>query len=140
LPNALTSIDLSAHFGIIFEGMSFNVFNLLIAEVGTETTKQDPRAQMIQTVVMFAAFALLMYFMMIRPQQKRAKQQEAMLKVLKAGDKVVTSSGIVGVVVSVKDRTVSLRSGETKIEVVKSSIADVTDRDAAAPTESQASK
>ena len=116
--------------------MSMSVFNLLIAEVAADT-QQNQKAQKLQTVVMFAAFGLLMYFLMIRPQQKRAKQQEAMLKTLKAGDKVVTTSGIVGVVVAVKERTVSLRSADTKIEVVKSSIADVTDRDAAAPGESE---
>lgn len=112
-----------------------SLFNLLIAQAGTDM--QNPKAQLMQTIIMFAAFGLLMYFLMIRPQQKRAKQQEAMLKTLKAGDKVVTTSGIVGVVVAVKERTVSLRSADTKLEVVKSSIADVTDRDAAAPSESE---
>jgi preprotein translocase subunit YajC len=141
LPNALASIDLTAHFGIYFKGMSLDVFNLLIAQAGTETvTRQDPKAQFIQQLVMIGGLVLVMYFVILRPQQKRAKQQESMLKVLKAGDKVVTTSGIVGVVVALKERTVTLRSADTKIEVVKSSIADVTDRDAAAPSESQASK
>jgi preprotein translocase subunit YajC len=68
---------------------------------------------------------VIMYFMMIRPQQKRAKQQAAMLKTLKSGDKVVTSSGIIGVVTSVKDNTVSLRSADAKMEVTKASVTEI---------------
>lgn len=77
---------------------------------------------------MIAIFGVMMYFLMIRPQNKRAKEHEAMLKTLKAGDKIVTSSGIVGVVIAVKDRSVSLRSGDSKLEVLKSAVADVTER------------
>ena len=57
-----------------------------------------------------------------------------MLKAMKAGDKVVTTGGVVGTVVSVKDRTISLRSAETKLEVLKSAISEITERsgDAAA--------
>ncbi len=65
---------------------------------------------------------------MIAPQRKKAKELEATLKSLKAGDKIVTSSGIVGVILSIKDRTLSIRSAETKLEVLKTSVAEVTDR------------
>ena len=51
-----------------------------------------------------------------------------MLKGLKAGDRITTSSGIVGVVVSLKDNTVTLRSGDSKMEVTKSSVTEVTER------------
>ena len=44
---------------------------------------------------------------------------------LKSGDKVVTSSGIVGVVITVKDRTVSLRSADAKMEVTKASVTEI---------------
>jgi preprotein translocase subunit YajC len=65
------------------------------------------------------------YFILIRPQQQRAKQQVKLIASLKSGDKVVTSSGIVGVVTSVKDRTVSLRSADAKMEVTKSSVTEI---------------
>ena len=48
-----------------------------------------------------------------------------MLANLKSGDKVVTSSGIVGVVITVKDKTVSLRSADAKMEVTKPSVTDI---------------
>jgi len=75
-------------------------------------------APMILLVIVF-------YFILIRPQQKRAKQQAKLIAGLKSGDKVVTSGGIIGVVTSVKDRTVSLRSADAKMEVTKSSVTEI---------------
>ena len=78
--------------------------------------------------ITFAPMILLVivfYFILIRPQQQRAKQQVQLIASLKSGDKVVTSSGIVGVVITVKDRTVSLRSADAKMEVTKSSVTEI---------------
>jgi preprotein translocase subunit YajC len=75
-------------------------------------------APMILLVIVF-------YFILIRPQQQRAKQQARLIAELKSGDKVVTSSGIVGVVITVKDRTVSLRSMDAKMEVTKASVTEI---------------
>ncbi len=68
---------------------------------------------------------VVFYFILIRPQQKRAKQQAKMLEALKSGDRVGTASGIIGVVVTVKDKVVTLRSGDAKFEVSKSSITEL---------------
>lgn len=68
---------------------------------------------------------IVMYFLMIRPQSQRAKQQKKMLETLKSGDKVVTAAGIVGVIITVKDNSVSLRSADSKFEVTKSSITEI---------------
>jgi len=75
-------------------------------------------APMILLVVVF-------YFILIRPQQQRAKQQAKLISNLKSGDKVVTASGIIGVVITVKDQTVSLRSADAKMEVTKSSVTEI---------------
>lgn len=72
---------------------------------------------------------VIMYFMTIRPQQQRAKQMAKLLASIKKDDKVVTSSGIVGVVITVKDKTVSLRTGDAKMEVTKSSITEILQSD-----------
>ena len=80
--------------------------------------------QMFPFILMIVVF----YFILIRPQQKKAKQHRELLKQIKGGDKVVTSSGIIGTVISVKDRSISLRSADTKLEVLKSAIAEVTER------------
>lgn len=72
------------------------------------------------------ALVVLFYFLMIRPQQRRMKQHQAMLTALKRGDTVVLSSGMVGKVVRVEEKEVGLEiaSGVT-VKVVKSMIADV---------------
>ena len=68
---------------------------------------------------------VMMYFILIRPQQQRAKQQSKMLATLKSGDRVVTAAGIIGTVVTVKDKSVSLRSADAKFEVTKASITEI---------------
>ena len=74
----------------------------------------------------------LMYFVMIRPQQKRQKQWQEMLGSIKTGDRVTTSGGIRGVILSIKDDVIIIRVApdNIKIEVAKSAIASVTTQDA----------
>jgi preprotein translocase subunit YajC len=78
------------------------------------------------------------YFVALRPQQRRQKQHDQMMKSLRAGDRITTSSGIIGTVVTVKDKSVSIRSADTKLEVLKSAIAEITERESdPAPAPSQ---
>jgi preprotein translocase subunit YajC len=74
----------------------------------------------------------LMYFVMIRPQQKRQKQWQEMLGGIKTGDRVTTSGGIRGVILSIKDDAIIIRVApdNIKIEVAKSAIASVTTQEA----------
>ena len=74
----------------------------------------------------------LMYFVMIRPQQKRQKQWQEMLAGIKTGDRVTTAGGIRGVILSIKDDAIIIRVApdNIKIEVAKSAIASVTTQDA----------
>jgi len=75
-------------------------------------------------VGMFAVF----YFLLIMPQQRRQKKWQAMLSQIKPGDKVVTSGGISGAVLSVKDDALILRvpPDNIKLEVARSSIVTLT--------------
>lgn len=57
---------------------------------------------------MFGAVIAIFYFMMIRPQQKRAKEHQKLLSSVKKGDKVVTTSGMHGSVYEVDDATVTI--------------------------------
>ncbi|MEP6662571.1 MAG: preprotein translocase subunit YajC [Verrucomicrobiota bacterium] len=93
------------------------------SQPGQQSTT-PPYMQMVPFVLMIVVF----YFILIRPQQKKAKQHQELLKQIKSGDKVVTTSGIIGTVISVKDKSVSLRSADTKLEVLKSAISEVTER------------
>ena len=73
-------------------------------------------------VGVFAVF----YFRMIRPQQKRMKEQQTMIAALKQGDEVVTTSGILGTIHGVAEKVVTLEvSRDVKIKILKSQIAQV---------------
>ena len=91
-----------------------------------QTNPEDAKRANLYQVGMIAFMIVIIYVMLIRPQQKQAKQQAALIKALKKGDKVVTSSGILGVVTGIQDNAVTLRSADTKLEVQKSSISQVT--------------
>ena len=71
---------------------------------------------------------VVFYFALIRPQQKKQKEHLQLLKTIKPGDKVLTSSGILGVVVTVREKTATIRSADAKFEITKTAIAEITER------------
>ena len=99
-----------------------------ISGLFAETTQ--PTAPAWTQFVIFIPIFVVFYFLMIRPQQKKAKEHENVLKGLRKGDKVVFAGGIVGEVTAVKEKHVNVRSGESKFEILKSSVTDVTERGA----------
>ncbi|HEY3863876.1 MAG TPA: preprotein translocase subunit YajC [Verrucomicrobiae bacterium] len=100
------------------------------------TTVRNPAADGIKSMMLMGVFVLGMWFLLIAPQRKKAKELESTLKTLKSGDKIVTSSGILGVVLGIKDKTLSIRSADTKLEILKSSVQEVLER-SAEPSESK---
>ena len=101
--------------------------NYLMA-MGTPPGKGQQSAPILVQLFPFFLLLVIFYFILIRPQQKKAKDHAAMLKTLRSGDKVTTNGGMVGVIVAVKDRTVSLRSADSKVELLKSSIGEIVER------------
>ena len=82
---------------------------------------------MISTLVFFALIFVVFYFMILRPQQKRAKERQKMLDSLKKGDKVITSGGMHGKVVNVDETTVLLEAGDNiKLKFDRSAINVIT--------------
>jgi len=73
----------------------------------------------------------LMYFVLMRPQQKRQKQWQEMLGSIKAGDRITTAGGIRGIILSIKDDVIVIRVApdNIKLEVAKNAIASVTTQD-----------
>ena len=77
-------------------------------------------------IFMIIAIFAVMYFLMIRPQQKQKKQHQDMMGKLSKGDKVVTTGGIHGTVAGVKDNTVIVKVADNvKIEMNRSSIGQI---------------
>ena len=79
--------------------------------------------QFIPLILIFA----IMYFLLIRPQQKKVKEHQAMVEALRRGDQVVTQGGLIGKVSKVKeDNEIEVERAEgVKVRVVKSTIAQV---------------
>ena len=83
-------------------------------------------AQFVPLILIF----LIMYFLLIRPQQKKMKEHQAMVAALRRGDTVVTQGGVIGKVVKVKeDNELELEIADgVKIRVVQNTIAAVTSK------------
>lgn len=77
----------------------------------------------------FALFMVAMYFFMIRPEQRRRKEKEEMLRRVNVGDRIVTTGGIYGVVKQVKEDTIRLQIDDhARIELSKAAIANIVER------------
>ncbi|AQS59015.1 preprotein translocase subunit YajC [Desulforamulus ferrireducens] len=81
------------------------------------------------SIIYIVALFAILYFLMIRPQQKRQKQHAAMIKALNVGDNIVTVGGLLGSIVKIKDTTVVIRvADKVHIEILKNAIAQVTEK------------
>jgi len=71
----------------------------------------------------------IFYFVMIRPQRRREKERKAMISAVKTGERVLLTSGIIGQVSNVKEKTLIVRIAEnTKIEVLKSAVSQIIEK------------
>ena len=96
--------------------------NLLAASVPLVAAASDSY----MSIILIVGLIVIFYFMLIRPQQKRMRQQMELIKSLRAGDDVMTSSGIYGIISEVEEDTVLMEVAEdVEIRVAKSAIAKV---------------
>lgn len=102
------------------------MFSLMLAQTQTAPGGSTPAGGGFGFFVPFIFLFVIMYFIMIRPQTRRQKEQQKLIGALKTGDKVVTSSGIHGLITNVKDSTVLLKVADNvKIEMDKSAITNI---------------
>jgi preprotein translocase subunit YajC len=97
---------------------------LLLAEAATPGAPQQPGlfVQMMPLIFIFVIF----YFLLIRPQQKKAKEHAKLVSSLKTGDEVVTNAGIHGVIANVKEKTVIIKIADNvKVEFDRAAVATV---------------
>ncbi|KGJ15223.1 preprotein translocase subunit YajC [Paracoccus panacisoli] len=84
-------------------------------------------AQFVPLLLVF----VIMYFLILRPQQKKMSQHRAMVAALKKGDQVITQGGLIGKVVGVRDDELDVELAQgVRVRVVRSSIAQVVNRTA----------
>lgn len=80
---------------------------------------------LLQLMPIFLIF-IIFYFLLIRPQQKQEKERQLMLKNIKKNDEVVTAGGLHGVVLNLKDKTVTVRIDDNvKVEIDRSAISRI---------------
>ena len=83
-------------------------------------------ASSIANFVPFIFIFVIMYFVLLRPQMKRQKDQQRLVSALKTGDRVVTNGGIHGLISNVKDTTVIVKVADNvKIEIEKTAVTTV---------------
>ena len=99
---------------------------LFLAQAAAGAQSGNPLASMF---VPFICIGIIFYFLVIRPQNQKQRQQTELLKGLKTGDKVITSGGLHGLISNVKETTVILKVADNvKLEVEKSAVSTVAKR------------
>jgi preprotein translocase subunit YajC len=101
------------------------LFALLFAPSG-----QDAGGGLMFLIGQLALIFAIFYFLVIRPQRRQQAQHRQLLASLQRGDQIVTTGGVVGEVIHIKDDQVTIRSGESRLVVVRSGIANITNRTA----------
>ncbi len=100
-----------------------SVCSAFFADAGSPPPSGGPLSN---PLVMIVLFIVMFFFLVIRPQQRQRKELQARIAALQTGDKVVTTSGIHGIVHSIRDHTVVIKIAEgTMVEFDKPAVAVV---------------
>lgn len=99
-------------------------YSLLVATSDNAIGEGNMMATLLTTVLPIVLMIVIFYFLLIRPEKKRSKKMKEMLDNLQVADEVVTSGGIIGRVLSVKEDTVLIETGSdrTRLRVLRSAI------------------
>ncbi|MCW7752939.1 preprotein translocase subunit YajC [Desulfobotulus sp. H1] len=93
-----------------------------MGEAGSQGGQGGGFIQLVPLILMFVIF----YFLLIRPQQKKAKEHREMVNSLKKGDRIITSGGIYGTVTGIDDNTLTVEIAEkVRVKMVRANVAGV---------------
>lgn len=107
---------------LLYQGM------VLAQTEGGEAAADAPRGPGSELWLFFIAFMAIMYFLMIRPNQKREKERREMLAALAKGDRVITTGGVCGTIVGLNEKSVVIRVSDeppVKIEFLRAAVTRV---------------
>ena len=103
--------------------------SFFISDAVAAAAPAQQQADPMTSLIFFGGMILIFYFILIRPQSKRAKEHRELVSKLAKGDEVITSGGIMGKITAVTEQYVSLEIAEnTEIKVQKHSVATVLPR------------
>ena len=125
MPNGFSSIGFAV---FDFLTMDSTLIDLMFAMAPSPSDGQQGGGAQWITCLMPVAFLGIFYALLIRPQQKQQKEHQKLVSEIKSGDRVV-AAGMIGTIITVKDDSVTLRSGESKIEVLRNSVERVITED-----------
>ena len=111
--------------------------DFFISDAWAQNGPPDAAATGLFNIVLLLVFVLMLYFFLLRPQIKRAKQHKSMVESLAKGDEVVTSGGLVGKINEVEESFVTLELGKgIEVKLQKNSVASVLPKGSFKPTKS----
>ncbi len=100
--------------------------SFLISDAYAESAPAAQGGDPLSSLIFFAGFILIFYFILIRPQQKRAKEHRNLVAALAKGDEVVTNGGILGKVTEVGDEYISVELADNvTVRLQKQAVASV---------------
>ncbi|MCX7123978.1 MAG: preprotein translocase subunit YajC [Gammaproteobacteria bacterium] len=102
--------------GILGVGMAFAAEPAAVLNLGTSVPAAAvPSPSSLPSLAMLVVFVLIFYFLLIRPQMKRAKEQRQVMSSLEKGDEVITSSGLYGKIINVDSSIVEVEVADKVI-------------------------
>jgi preprotein translocase subunit YajC len=125
----LCRLPIGGEAPLLMIGKMFPAMLLFLAQASPAPTAPGPGFGGFIPLILIV---IMMYFVLLRPQMRRQKDQQRLVSTLKTGDKVITNAGIHGLISNVKETTVIVKVADNvKIEMEKSAIANVLNPDAA---------
>ena len=104
------------------------------------TATADAGSSLMSLLITFVPMIAIFYFLLIRPENKRKKEAEAMRSAMKKGDKITTIGGIVGTVVDIKEDKIVIETGADQVRIELAKWAVSTNESAEAAAKEQAKK
>ncbi len=109
------------------------MFGFLVSNAWAQAGDGAAAAPPLNPIVSFAPFILIFivfYFLLIKPQQKKAKERQALVEALKKGDKVITSGGLLGTVTNLGPKIITILIAENvRVKVLRANIESLKDDD-----------
>ncbi len=105
------------------------MFGFLVSNSWAQSGGGAASAPALNPIVSFMPFILIFivfYFLLIKPQQKKAKERQAMVEALKKGDKVITSGGLIGTITNLGPKIITIQIAEgVRVKVIRANIEEL---------------
>lgn len=113
--------------------MEVVLLNFFISNAWAQAAGGGAAAPEINPIVSFLPFILIFvvfYFLLIRPQQKKAKERQAMVEALKKGDKVITTGGLIGTITNLGTKIITIQIAEgVRVKILRANIEELKDEE-----------